>query len=500
VMTDWFGGRDPVAQMKAGNELLMPGTANQQKELLSALESGALKEDVLDRNVEVILDYVKRTPAFQGYEASNAPDLPAHAKVAREAAAQGMVLLKNAGVLPLPAQAKLALFGNTSYKMITGGTGSGDVNEAYSVSLLQGLKDAGLSADAALAQSYERYIAEEEAKRPQTRRGFFRPEPIAEMAVPADEIARLSREADLALVTIGRNSGEGRDRKVEDDFDLSAAEKALLRDVAAAFHSQKKELLVVLNIGGVIETASWREDPDAILLAWQPGQEAGHAIADVLTGRVPPSGRLADSFPMKWEDVPSSAGFPGKVLEGPDPNAQGPFRGDRAAEVDYDDGIWVGYRYYVTKGVKTAYPFGYGLTFTEFRYSDLKLSRTDFEKELGVSVTITNTGKAAGREVAQLYLSAPGKVAAKPARELRAFAKTKTLEPGQSETLTFTLTARDLASFDPKTSSWLAEGGTYTVGVGASAEDIRQTATFVKAHEERVASVSTAVGPEGPAD
>jgi beta-glucosidase len=498
VMTDWFGGRDPVAQMKAGNELLMPGTAAQQKTLLAALESGELKEDVLDRNVAIILDVIRRSPAFQGYKHSDAPDLKAHAQVDREAAAEGMVLLRNEGVLPLKPSAKLALLGNTSYDMITGGTGSGDVNEAYSVSLLEGLKAGGIAVDATLAETYERYLQEEEKKRPAPTRPFMRPAPIPERVVSADEVDRLSREADVALVTIGRNSGEGRDRKLEDDFELSAAEKALLQNVATAFHARTKKVLVVLNIGGVIETASWRDLPDAILLAWQPGQEAGHAIADVLTGRVPPSGKLADTFPIRWEDAPSSANFPGKVLQGPDPNAtaRGPFGGgDRAAEVVYEDDIWVGYRHYATRGVKTAYPFGFGLSYTKFRYSGLRLSSGEFGGPLTASVTVTNAGAAAGREVVQLYLSAPGKVAPKPALELRGFAKTKTLKPGESQTLSFTLTARDLASFDEASSSWLAEAGTYTVKIGASSEDIRQTATFVKAKEEKVASVSTSVGP-----
>ncbi len=497
VMTDWFGGRDAVGQMKAGNDLLMPGTASQQKVLLAALESGALTEDVLDRNVQRILDVVRRTPAFLGTAHSDAPDLKAHAQVGREAAAQGMVLLRNAGVLPLPVSTKLALLGNASYRMITGGTGSGDVNEAYTVSLRQGLKDAGLAVDGPLVESYERHIADAEAKRPPSPRPFTPPAPIPEMAVPAAEIARLSREADVALLTIGRNSGEFRDRKREDDFDLSGAERAMVQDLATAFHAQKKKLVVVLNIGGVIETASWRDLADAVLLAWQPGQEAGHAIADVLSGRTPPSGKLATTFPLRWEDVPSSGNFPGKVLEGPDPNARGPFAGDRAAEVTYEDDIWVGYRHFATKGVKTAFPFGFGLSYTEFEYADLKLSRPVFEGELRVSVTIRNTGGAAGREVVQLYLSAPGRSAPKPALELRGFSKTGTLKPGEAESLTFTLTARDLASFDASSSSWLAEAGTYTVKVGASSEDIRQTATFVKTREEKVASVSTAVGGPG---
>jgi len=240
-------------------------------------------------------------------------------------------------------------------------------------------------------------------------------------------------------------------------------------------------------VGGVIETATWREQADAILLAWQPGQEAGHAIADVLLGRTPPSGKLATTFPVKWEDVLSSSNFPGITLLGPDPNARGPFAGDRAAEVVYEDDIWVGYRHFATKSVPVAYPFGFGLSYTEFQYSGLTLSHTEFAEGLTASVTIKNTGRSAGREVAQLYLSAPGKVVAKPALELRGFAKTKLLAPGASETLSFKLSARDLASFDEKSAAWLVEAGSYTVKIGASALDIRQTSTFVKAKPELLA-------------
>ena len=174
---------------------------------------------------------------------------------------------------------------------------------------------------------------------------------------------------------------------------------------------------------------SWRDQPDAILNAWQPGQEAGHAIADVLTGKTPPSGKLATTFPVRWEDTPSSANFPGKTLEGPDPNARGIFaRGDRAAEIVYEDDIWVGYRHFATRGVKPAYPFGYGLSYTTFEYSGLKLSGSTFEGTLSASVTGQEHGQGGGaRGQCQLYLSAPGKSAPKPALELKGFAKTKTL-------------------------------------------------------------------------
>jgi beta-glucosidase len=492
VMTDWGGGRDAVGQMKAGNDLLMPGNPRQQEALLAALQSGELKEEVLDRNVARILDVVTRTPSFRKLAHSDAPDLKAHAEVARQAAAAGMVLLRNeGGALPLRASAKLALFGNSAYATITGGTGSGDVNKAYSVALHAGLKDAGFAVDAALADAYTAYLAEQ-AKNQPARRPFAPPPLASERSVSADEIARLARDTDLGLVTIGRRSGEFLDRSRE-DFELSAAERQLLQDVAQAFHAQKKKLAVVLNVGGVIETASWRELADAILLAWQPGQEAGHAIADVLSGRTPPSGKLATSFPVRWEDVPSSANFPGKVLEGPDPNARSPFAGAKAAEVDYDDDIWVGYRHYATKGVKVAYPFGFGLSSTAFRYGELRLSSARFDKKLTASVSITNAGRVPGREVVQLYVSAPSRTMPKPALELRGFAKTKLLKPGESETVSFALDPRDLASFDERSSAWRAEPGRYTVKVGASSEDIRQAASFELPQDATVEAVHGAV-------
>ena len=496
VMTDWFGGKNGVAQAIAGNDLLMPGTAIQQKALLAAVGSGQLKMEVLDRNVERVLNLILQTPTFKKTARSNKPDLTAHAAVGREAATEGMVLLKNLGALPLPKTTKTAaLFGNASYAMVTGGTGSGDVNEAYTVSLVEGLEGAGIVADAKLASAYEAHIADQKAKAPKTET-FMLPAPLAEMAVAADELSRLAKEADLGLIAVGRISGEFVDRKKDGDFNFTDAEKALIKNVTAAFHARQKKAIVVLNIGGVVETATWRDVPDAILVAWQPGQESGNAIADVLTGKASPSGKLTSTFPMKWEDVPSSANFPGKTILGPEPNAKGRFALiDRDAEVSYDDGIWVGYRHFATKKVKTAYPFGFGLSYTSFKYANLELSAKEFSDKLTATVTVTNSGKVAGKEIVQLYLSAPGKSMEKPAIELKGFAKTKALAPGESATLSFTLTPRDLTSFDEAASAWVSEAGTYTVKVGASSEDIKLTATFTKASTDTVEKVSA--GPVG---
>ena len=175
-----------------------------------------------------------------------------------------------------------------------------------------------------------------------------------------------------------------------------------------------------------------------------------------MSGQVNPSGRLPDTFPIKLDDVPSMANFPGVVTQAGGPDDQSFMAGARAAEVKYADGIWVGYRYFNTRNVAKAWPFGFGLSYTGFSYSDLRLSSEKFAGSTTVSVTVTNTGKVAGREVVQLYLSAPPGSLPKPAQELKAFAKTRLLQPGQSQTLSFKLTARDLASFDAASSAWLA--------------------------------------------
>jgi beta-glucosidase len=263
---------------------------------------------------------------------------------------------------------------------------------------------------------------------------------------------------------------------VEGDFTLNDTEHALITGVADAFHAAGKKVVVVMNVAGVTEVASWRDHADAILLAWLPGQEGGNAIADVLSGKVNPSGKLASTFPMSYGDVPSAGNFPGKELPGQG-EAQGPGRAV-PSEVTYDEGIYVGYRYYQTFGVKPAYDFGYGLSYTTFDYGDLKLSSSQFDGSITATVTVKNTGKVPGREVAQVYLSAPGKTMDKPTSELKAFAKTTMLQPGQSQVLTFTLTGADLASYDTPRAAWVAEAGTYTVKVGASSLDIRQQATF----------------------
>lgn len=482
VMTDWFGGKDAVAQMKAGNDLLMPGTPKQKKAILDAISSGALDIKVLDENAARVTAYILETPSYKKYAFSNKPDLKAHAAVVRNAAANGMVLLKNENAsLPIAKNVRnIAAFGNTSYDFISGGTGSGDVNEEYTISLVEGLSNAGYKVDEELKNNYEKYITGYQQQHP--KKSFFEeftnPTPRAvELGFDAAAINKKAATCDIALITIGRNAGEGSDRKVENDFNLSAAEQALINNIATAFHAVHKKVVVVLNIGGVIETAGWRSEADAILLAWQPGMEAGNSVADVLSGKVNPSGKLATTFPLKYDDVPSAKNFPGK--EYPDQAEVGNFgMKQMPAEVTYEEGIYVGYRYYNSFKVKPAYEFGYGLSYTHFEYSNLRLNATSFNGKIIATVDIKNTGAVAGKEVVQLYISAPSKKLQKPAEELKAFDKTGLLQPGQKQTLQFEITAKDITSYDTPISSWVAEAGDYSIKVGASSENILQKKSF----------------------
>ncbi len=476
VMTDWGGGKDAVAQMIAGNDMLQPGLEKQYESIVKGVQDGILDEAILDRNVKRILEMVLLTPRFKGYQFSNKPDLEAHASVTRQSATEGMVLLKNDNeALPLAVGIKnVALFGCTSYDFIAGGTGSGDVNRAYTVSLLDGLKNAGYVVDDGLKNAYERYLAIEMEREEIKKKEWFMPSVRpAEMALTTQMIQEQAAKADVALITIGRTSGEFLDRQVA-DFNLSKEELQMLQAVSKAFHAAGKKVVTVLNIGGVIETASWKDQPDAILCAWQAGQEGGNSVADVLSGKVSPSGKLTMTFPMNFADAASSANFPidvTTVIDVPDEKK------NEVKNVDYtnyEENIYVGYRYFDSFGKEVSYPFGYGLSYTTFEYANPAITADN--GIYTITVDVKNTGKVAGKEVVQLYVSAPDSAKMdKPEKELKAFAKTQELNPGEVVTVTLTVKASDLASYDEASTAWVVDAGNYNFLVGASSRDIKAT-------------------------
>ncbi|MDP4270620.1 MAG: glycoside hydrolase family 3 C-terminal domain-containing protein [Bacteroidota bacterium] len=482
VMTDWFAGRNYAAQVKAENDMLMPGRKSEYRQIKEAIDNKVLSEAVLDRNIERILNIILKSPAFKQYKYTNQPNLKEHAAVTREAAAEGMVLLKNENnTLPLKT-GKIALLGNASYDLFVGGTGSGEVYKAYSVSLLDGLRRAGFQTDKKLSDGYKTYIAEEKLKQPKRTNILQTLKPVTEKTLSGEELTALAQNSDLALITIGRNAGEGSDREVEGQYYFNTEELNLIEKTSKAFHAVGKKVVVVLNIDGLVDIAHWRNSVDAILIAWLPGQEAGNSIADILCGKVNPSGHLAATIPINYSDVPSAKSFPGVPAERPD-------------SAVYNEGVYVGYRYYNTFNVQPAYEFGYGLSYTNFTISDIKANST-FAKGMTVTVNVKNIGKVPGKEVVQLYLSAPAKTMDKPERELKAFAKTKLLQPGEIQKITFALNANDLASFDSKRSAWIAEAGKYTIKIGNSSRNIQQTKTFNLNQELVVEKVNNVLAPQ----
>jgi beta-glucosidase len=503
VMTDWFGGKDGAKQMWAGNDMLQPGKAEQFDSIVAGVKSGKLAEADLDRSVQRILNLIEKSPRYQGYQFSNKPDLQAHAAVTRQSAAEGMVLMKNGGVLPFAKNIKnVALYGNTSYDFIAGGTGSGNVNHAYVVSLLDGLKNGGYTVSDELKNAYTTYAADckakeeaeiEAAAKKDPKNAMllrFMPRPLpAEKQFSADELAKQASQADVAVITLGRISGEFMDRKAA-DFNLSDSERKLIEQVCDVYHKAGKQVVVLLNIGGVIETATWKELPDAILCAWQAGQEGGNSVVDVLSGKQSPSGKFTMTWPIKFTDAYSSKNFP--IDQDPRIDMMNQGQKGNVKNVDYteyEEDIYVGYRYFDSFEVPVSYPFGYGLSYTTFDYSDAKI--TEKGDAFEISVTVKNTGKLEGKEVVELYISAPdNKAANKPVKELKAYAKTKLLAPDETETVVMTVKAADLASFDEAASAWVVAAGEYQFLVGASSQDIKATLkATAKAQQTKVNNV-----------
>ena len=449
VMTDWWAEENGARQIGAGNDMLMPGTQRQLREIMDGIKAGIIKEQDLDWCVENILRVLVKTPVFKDYQYSNQPDLKAHAKIAREVAAEGMVLLENNGVLPLKKGKRVALLGVDSYDALVGGSGSGHVNRQYEVSIYEGLKQAGFSLDAEQSKIYMDYVEAEKSK--QNREFFWVVPTINELAVSQERAEALAQRNDLCILTIGRMAGEGDDRRLEKgDYYLSDLEMLNLQNLCTAFHAKKKPVVVLLSMGSFVEMSSWKHLPDAILHTWLPGQEEGNAIADVLTGKVNPSGKLPFTIAARYEDYPSAANFP---------QSNG-----NPAEVEYKEGIFVGYRHFDQANITPTYPFGYGLSYTTFKYDNMTVKSDD--DSITVCITVKNTGKYVGKEAVLIYVSAPQDKLNRPVKELKAFAKTRLLKPGQSQMLKMTVSQQDLASWDTATHQWIKDSGTYKFSIG----------------------------------
>lgn len=496
VMTDWIGLRDTKAQVTAGNDLMMPGAQTQLDEIVDGVNSGRLDIKYVDECVRNILKIIVRTPRFNNYKYSDAPDLKAHAAVTRSSSTEGMVLLKNEGqVLPLKqGTKKVALFGVNSYDFFSGGMGSGCVHTPYVVDMVAGLKSAGISTTEALTGIYQTYVAYAANK--------FKADhdPIMwflDQGQPKfDEIEITERcakaacdEADAAIITIGRQAGEGIDRAIEGEFNLTHNEKDMITRVSQLFRMAGKPVIVVINSGTVVETQSWKGLADAILMAWQPGEEGGNSVADVLTGKANPSGKLAQSWPISIGDDPSTRNFPQEMSlydYKERSNWGAPIEGTDFTK--HEEDIYVGYRYYDTFQREVSFPFGFGLSYTTFQYGKPVVKQKG--ETIEVSVPVKNTGSVAGKEVVQLYVSAPACKVERPAKELKAFGKTRELQPGETQTLKLTLQRRDLSWFDEEGSQWVVTPGKYTFQAAASVSDVRATATAnVGAYTEKVSDV-----------
>ena len=486
VETDWIGKREdlPVEQeVAAGNDLMMPGYPAQVKDIVNAVKSGKLDVNDVDRNVRRMLEYIVKTPRFQGYKYSGEPDLKAHAAITRQSSTEGMVLLKNNAALPIRGLKTVALFGVNSYDFMSGGLGSGAVNVGYSVDMVTGLKNIGVATTPQLTEIYQNYVKYAKAKLKADKNPMMwfldqgQPK-LDEIDITERCVANEEPKADAAIITIGRQAGEGMDRQINGEFNLSKTEQDMIFRVSDAFHAKGKKVIVIINSGSVMETASWRDRVDVILVAWQPGIEGGNSVADILTGKVNPSGKLTMTWPIAATDHPSTANFAKEYDMYTYKNMEGWGKGNIPG-VDFsnhEEDIYVGYRYFDTFKKDVAYPFGFGLSYTTFEMGKPSVKANG--KNIEVSVTVKNTGKVAGKQVAQVYVTAPKGAYEKPAKELKAFGKTRELKPGESQTLKMTLEKRDLASFDEANSQWKVDAGNYLFQVGTDVESIKGTATL----------------------
>ncbi|HSG17020.1 MAG TPA: glycoside hydrolase family 3 C-terminal domain-containing protein [Anaerolineae bacterium] len=435
VISDWGAVNDRVASLKGGLDLEMPGPQEYRVQAVTeAVRSGELEEHVLDEAVRRILSIVfkaQETPKGGDF------DVETHHMLARKIAAEGMVLLKNNGILPLKDQRHIAVIGRSAKEAYFQGGGSSHINPTKVAIPFKELQEQAGEAELSYAEGY-----------------------------PADETPRqdlidqavdLASSADVALLYIALPSSkesEGYDRA---DLDLTEQQNALIRAVAKV----QPNAIVILNNGAPVAMSAWIDDVAAVLEAWMMGQAGGGAIADILFGKVNPSGKLAETFPIKTADTPAYINWPGE-----------------AGLVRYGEGLFIGYRYYDTKEKKVLFPFGYGLSYTNFVYGNPALSATTFRDVDGLTVTvdITNTGNVTGKEIVQVYVHDLKSGLVRPEKELKGFSKVE-LQPGETRTVSIELDFRAFAYYHPKYQQWITEDGEFDILIGASAADIRHTLT-----------------------
>ena len=435
VVSDWGAVHDRVPSLAGGVDLEMPGPRELRvKAVVEAVQKGTLKEAVLDEAVRRILEIVfkaAQTPKGGSF------DQTAHHALARRVAGEGMVLLKNNGILPLKDPQHIAVIGRSAHNAYFQGGGSSHINPTQVDVPFTELQKLAGNAELSYAEGY----AEDES---------FRQELI-------DEAVSLARSAEVALLYIclpETKESEGYDRP---DLDLTTQQVALIKAVCAA----QPETVVILNNGAPVVMSEWIYGPAAILEAWMMGQAGGGAIADILYGKVNPSGKLAETFPFRLVDTPAYINYPGGN-----------------GNVHYGEGIFIGYRYYDAKQMPVLFPFGYGLSYTSFSYSNLKVSAQTFKDVDGVevSVDVTNTGELAGKEVVQVYIHDHKSELVRPPKELKGFAKVD-LQPGETKTVSIPLDFRAFAYYHPGYEQWITEDGEFDILVGASASAIRQSQT-----------------------
>lgn len=429
---------------------------------------------------------------------AQAEGIESNYQLARKVASEGIILLENNGVLPLEQDSTVAVFGTGQLDYLHIGTGSGFVDAVYTVNLIDGLRNNHVAINSAVADAYadfyEKKSAQLQSSAPKGGPPGSNALHVPEMPLPEALLASAASQSDIAIYTFNRPSGEGSDRVMEGDYLLTSEELAIL----ASLKNHFKKVVVVLNVSGLVDF-DWLDSvkPDAVLLAWLPGMEGGNAMSDILTGTVTPSGKLTDTVALDYKDYPSSLNFGGFVdgyesvvsdgtaidYWGFIPNHKTPPKGTTYKRpvgnryyVEYEEDIFVGYRYFETFNVPVRYPFGYGLSYTKF---DIEPSSPHPQgNKISIDVKVSNTGKRAGKEVVQIYYKAPDGQLEKPSRALVTFAKTKLLQPKSSQLLTMSFNAEQMASYDEEKAAWILEKGSYDILVGNSVKNLKKAGSF----------------------